>query len=99
MKGGQSAGWRDLKHRAVAVRAAIFGRTVEIAVLALDQPGFRVGAIHIDLSPRGDRAEGIEAGESAGCRDLKHRAVAVRAAIFGRTVEIAVCALDQPASR
>src|SRR5262249_41355909 len=77
----------DLEDRAVAVRAAIVGRSVEIPVGALDQARVRVGSV-------GSR-EAVEDRElrSAGVQ-LENCAVPARSAVESRSVEISVAALD-----
>src|SRR5208337_1926168 len=79
----------QLVHRAVAVRAAVLGRAVEVAFLVEDQARKRISAV-----PR-LTSETVEYLLRAGRGDLEHRAHAVSAALPGRAIEVPLLAEDQ----
>src|SRR5580693_5140587 len=79
---------RELEDRAVAARAALIGRSIEIAVAALDHAGIGMFAV---VAP----GEGIQNRLGPARCDLEDRAKAVGAAEIGCSVEVAVAALDQ----
>ena len=87
-----AAAGTDPKHgAAVAARVSRRrGRPVEIAIASLHQPG-------MDGPIVGGAAKGVKIRVAAAGTDPKHGAgVAVRPAVLGRPVEIAVTALHQP---
>jgi len=82
--------WCQLKHRAVAKRAAAKGRPVERAVGALDQTGEGTSAVH------SIHHETVQDGEAAAVRGyLENRARRAGTAVAARPVEGTVGALDQ----
>src|SRR5216684_3108152 len=82
---------RDLEHRALGVCTASDSRSVEIAVVALHQPGERIRAVAT--------AETEEHCEAAARRDLEYGSSAACPATDSRSVEIAVAGLYQPCPR
>ena len=89
MNHGQLARRRELENAAIAARAALRGRAVEIACGVRDQPSLRV-------CPVLSACEGVEHGLDAIRRQLEDDAAIARSsAVNGRAVEIARCVLDE----
>src|SRR6202020_569693 len=80
---------RDLEDCAKAVGAAEIGRSIQVAVAALDQSG--IGSLTVTAA----FGEGVQNRLGATRRDLEDRAVVVGAAGSGRSVEVAIGTLDQ----
>src|ERR1700721_3638414 len=80
---------RDLEDCAKAVGAAEIGRSIQVAVAALDQSG--IGSLAVTAA----LGEGMQNGLGPARRDLEDRAVVVGAAGSGGSVEVAIAALDQ----
>src|ERR1700721_1205392 len=79
---------RDLEERAVAAGAAGAGRSIEIAIAALDQIGRGICAVA--AAP----GEGVQNRLSAARRELEDGAETARAALIGGSIKIAIAALD-----
>src|SRR5208337_2609346 len=81
----------DFEHGALAVRAPVGSRAIEIAVAALHQPSGRCAII--------SAIEGIQGGQRPIGADLEHAAlylVVIVARSRSRAIQIAVAALHQP---
>src|SRR6185437_15398815 len=84
----------DLKHCAVAARAARRGCTEQVARGVGDQAaGWKRAVRSVKADQRG-RCAGVSTG---GLGDLEHRAVVVRAAVYGCAEQVACGVGDQAA--
>src|SRR5271165_3499927 len=88
---GEAAAGSDLKYRPIRVSAACRGSPVKVAIAALYQPSVRIGAVGaVRLG-----AKAVQRSQRAARGHLKYRATAVCPSTPGRSVEIAVGALDE----